>query len=153
MLAAIDPTDYRIALDRAKANVQRAEAEMLVMRRGARPEEIAQLKAGLTEFEAGSTQASAEHERNIGLRKQGALSQAEFDLSLARRNRAAAQVAVAQESLRIGEQGTREEDRMAKRAEIGALTAAVRDAENRLSFTSLFAPFDSEAAARYVDNF
>lgn len=153
LLAAIDPTDYRIALDRAKANVQRAEAEMLVMQRGARPEEIAQLKAGLAEVEAGSTQASAEHERNIGLRKQGALSQAEFDLSLARRDRAAAQVAVAQESLRIGEQGAREEDQMAKRAEIGALTAAVRDAENRLSFTSLFAPFDSEVAARYVDNF
>ena len=153
LLAAIDPTDYRIALDRAKASLQRAEAEMLVMERGARPEEIAQLKAGLAEAEAGSTQATAEHERNIGLRKQGAVSQAEFDLSLARRDRAAAQVAVAQEALRIGEQGAREEDRMAKRADIGALTAAVQDAENRLSYTSLLAPFDSEVAARFVDNF
>jgi RND family efflux transporter MFP subunit len=153
LLAAIDPTEYRIAVDRARANLQRAEAELSAMERGARPEEIAQLQAGLAEAEASLTQASADHERNIGLRREGAVSQSEFDLSLARRDRSSAQVTLALQALRIGQQGAREEDRLAKRAEIAALAAAVEDAENRLRYTSLTAPFAGEVAGRFVDNF
>ena len=153
LLAALDPIDYRTALDLARGNLQRAEAELLAMEAGARPEEILQLQAGLADAQASLNRATAEHQRNTTLRERGAISQSEFDLSLSMRDRAAAGVQTAQEALRIGETGAREEDRQAKRGEIKALQAMVTDAENRLRFTSLLAPFEGGVAARFVDNF
>jgi RND family efflux transporter MFP subunit len=153
LLAAIDPTDYRNALDRAVANRDRARAELLAMERGGRPEEIVQLTAALEDAEATRQEAVAEHQRNVSLLSKGAISQSEFDRSLARRERAVAQVTHAEEALRIGEQGAREEDLEAKRAEIAALQAAVTDAENKLQYTTLRAPFAGDVAAKYVDNF
>ncbi|MCL4201476.1 MAG: efflux RND transporter periplasmic adaptor subunit [Pirellulaceae bacterium] len=153
LLAAIDPIDYRTALDLARGNLLRAQAELLAMEAGARPEEILQLQAGVNEAQAGFDRASAEHARNATLRERGAISQSEFDMSLALRDKSAAQLKTAQEALRIGQQGAREEDRKAKQGEIMALQASVTDAENRLRFTSLLAPFDGGIAARFVDNF
>jgi len=153
LLAALDPIDYRTALNLARGNLQRAEAELAAMKAGARPEEILQLQAGLSEAESGLQRAEAEHQRNVTLRERGAISQSELDLSRTMRDRAAAQLKTAQEALRIGQVGARKEDILAKQGEIKALEAQVTDAENRLSFTSLTAPFEGGVAARFVDNF
>lgn len=153
LLAALDPIDYRTALDLARGNLMRAQAELAAMEAGARPEEILQLQAGLSEAESSLERAEAEHQRNVTLRERGAISQSEFDLSRTMRDRAAAQLKTAQEALRIGQVGARKEDLAAKQGEIKALQAMVTDAENRLSFTSLMAPFEGGVAARFVDNF
>ncbi len=153
LLAALDPIDYRTALDLARGNLMRAQAELAAMEAGARPEEILQLQAGLSETVSNLERAEAEHQRNVTLRERGAISQSEFDLSRTMRDRAAAQVKTAQEALRIGQVGARKEDLMAKQGEIKALQAMVTDAENRVSFTSLMAPFEGGVAARFVDNF
>ncbi len=153
LLAALDPIDYRTALDLARGNLMRAQAELAAMEAGARPEEILQLQAGLSEAESSLERAEAEHQRNVALRERGAISQSEFDLSRTMRDRAAAQVKTAQEALRIGQVGARKEDLLAKAGEIKALQAMVTDAENRLSFTSIMAPFEGGVAARFVDNF
>ncbi len=153
LLAALDPIDYRTALDLARGNLMRAQAELAAMEAGARPEEILQLQAGLSEAGSSLERAEAEHQRNVTLRERGAISQSEFDLSRTMRDRAAAQVKTAQEALRIGQVGARKEDLMAKQGEIKALQAMVTDAENRVSFTSLMAPFEGGVAARFVDNF
>ncbi|TVS14965.1 MAG: efflux RND transporter periplasmic adaptor subunit [Planctomycetaceae bacterium] len=153
LLAALDPIDYRTALDLARGNLMRAEAELAAMEAGARPEEILQLQAGLSEAESSLERAEAEHQRNVALRERGAVSQSEFDLSRTMRDRSAAQVKTAQEALRIGQVGARKEDLLAKAGEIKALQAMVTDAENRLSFTSIMAPFEGGVAARFVDNF
>lgn len=153
LLAALDPIDYRTALDLARGNLMRAQAELAAMEAGARPEEILQLQAGLSETGSSLERAEAEHQRNVTLRERGAISQSEFDLSRTMRDRATAQVKTAQEALRIGQVGARKEDLMAKQGEIKALQAMVTDAENRVSFTSLMAPFEGGVAARFVDNF
>lgn len=153
LLAALDPIDYRTNLDLARGNLLRAQAELAAMQAGARPEEILQLQAGLSEAQSSLERAEAEHQRNVALRERGAISQSEFDLSRTMRDRAAAQLKTAQEALRIGQVGARKEDLAAKQGEIKALQAMVTDAENRLSFTSLMAPFEGGVAARFVDNF
>ena len=153
VIAAIDPRDFQAALDSAQGNLARAQANLLAMERGARPEEIEQLKAALMEAEASHRQAVAEHERNASLLPKGATSQSDFDISLARQDRTAAQIKKAQEDLNIGQAGARPEDLEAKRAEIKALEAAVANAKNQLDYAVLTAPFDGTVAARYVDNF
>jgi RND family efflux transporter MFP subunit len=153
LLAAIDPTDFQTALDLAKGNLERSRAELLAMERGARPEEIEQLKAALAEAQAAAKQALAEFDRNAKLVVDRTVSQSEYDISLARRDQTAARVKKAEEDLRIGQQGAREEDRQAKRAEISALDAAVADAQNKLKYATLSAPFEGDIASKYVENF
>lgn len=153
VLAAIDPRDFQAALDSNQGNLERARANLLAMERGARPEEIEQLKALVAEAEAAYRQAAAEHERNAKLVKSGAVTKSEFDMTLARTERTAAEVTKAKEELNIGLKGARQEDLDAKRAEIKALEAAVANAKNQLDYAVLTAPFDGKVAARYVDNF
>lgn len=153
VIAAIDPKDFQAALDSNQGNLERARANLLAMERGARPEEIEQLKAAVAEAEASYQQASAEHERNAKLLPSKVVTQSTFDLSLARRDRTAAQITKAKEDLNIGLRGARPEDLDAKRAEIKALEAAVANAKNQLDYATLQAPFDGSVAARYVDNY
>ncbi|QEG02155.1 Multidrug resistance protein MdtA precursor [Stieleria maiorica] len=153
VIAAIDPRDFETALASNQANLDRAKANLSAMEAGARPEEIEQLKASLAQAEASAEQAAAEHDRNSRLIKDRAVSQTEFDISLARKKRTIAEVESAKEALNIGMTGARPEDIQAKRAEIRALEAAVADAKNQLEDATLSAPFDGEISVRYVDNF
>ncbi len=152
VIASLDPRDFQAALDAAQGNRSREQANLMAMERGARPEEIEQLKAAVAEAEATYQQAVAEHARNAQLLPQGAASQSDFDMSLARRDRTSAQLKKAKEDLNIGMKGARPEDLEAKRAEINALDAAVANAKNQLEYATLKAPFDGDVAARYVDN-
>ncbi len=153
LIAAIDPRDFETALATQQGNLDRAKSNLLAMERGARPEEIEQLKAALAEAQASYEQANAEHERNAKLVESGVVTKSDFDISLARKKRTAAEVTNAQEALNIGTAGARPEDLEAKRSEIRALEAAVVAASNQLDDATLSAPFDGEVAARYVDNF
>jgi len=153
LIAALDPKDYQAAFDSAQGNLAKAEANLSAMERGARPEEIEQLKAALAEAEASYRQAAAEHERNVTLVKTHVIAQADFDISLARRERTAAQVTKAKEDLNIGQKGARAEDIEAKKAEIRSLEAARANAKNQLDDAILKAPFGGNIAARYVENY
>ena len=107
VIAAIDPRDFQAALDNAQGSLAKAQANLLAMERGSRPEEIEQLKAAVAEAEASYRQALAEHERNAELLPQRVVTKSDFDLGLARRDRTAAQVKKAKEDLNIGLRGAR----------------------------------------------
>lgn len=153
VIAAIDARDFQSALDSAQGNLARSRANLVAMQRGARPEEIEQLKAVVEQAQASYQQAEAEHQRNANLIDDGVVTQSEFDISLARKRRTYAEIKSAQEALNIGQKGARAEDIEAKQSEIRALEAAVANAKNQLEYTVLSAPFEGEVAARFVDNF
>lgn len=153
VIATLDPRDFQAALDSAQGKLSVAQAQLSAMERGARPEEVEQLRAAVAEAEAAYRQAFAEHERNAKLLQQRVVTQSDFDISLARRDRTAAQLTKAKEDLNIGLKGARPEDLEAKRSEIRALEAAVENAQNQLDYAVLKAPFDGNVAARYVENF
>lgn len=152
-IAAIDPRDFETALASAQGNLERARSNLLAMQRGARPEEIEQMKATVAQAEASYQQAYAEHERNAKLVESKVVSKSDYDISYARALRTYAEVKSAKEALNIGLTGARPEDLEAKEAEIRALEAAVAAAKNQLDYATLTAPFAGEVAARYVDNF
>ncbi|MCC9608278.1 efflux RND transporter periplasmic adaptor subunit [Blastopirellula sp. JC732] len=153
VIAVIDPRDFEAALANSQGNLERAKANLLAMERGARPEEIEQLKAAVDQAVASYDQAAAEHARNEVLVVSKTVSQSDFDITLARKQRTEAEVKNAKEALNIGMTGAREEDLNAKKAEIRALEAAVAGAKNQLDYSTLTAPFDAEVAAKYVENF
>jgi len=153
LLAKIDPRDYQVKLEDAQGRLARAEANLAAMQAGARPEELKQLQALVESAEAAYERAYGEYARAAELIKTGAISREEFDRKRQIALKANADLRTAQEELRIGEIGAREEDIRAQQAQIRSLAAAVAAAEDQLGYTELKAPFPGVVAAKYVENF
>ncbi len=152
LLAKIDPRDFDVDLRSADANLTRAKENLAAMEQ-ARPEELAQLEAGVKAAQAAATRAGSEAARGKELADQGIISQEEHDEQRQELDRTEAELRQAQQALRIGQLGARPEDIRAKEAEIAALEAAIEMASNRLADTDLKAPFAGTVAATYVENY
>jgi RND family efflux transporter MFP subunit len=152
LLAQIDPRDYDVRLRDAQANLAKARSDLTAMAR-ARPEEIEQLKAAVARAEASVKYARAEVARGEPLARNNTIAAAEFELIVARRDLAEADLVQAKQSLTIGERGARKEDIEAKQAAVVSLQAALMSAQDQLNDTKLIAPFDGSVAATYAENF
>jgi RND family efflux transporter MFP subunit len=152
VVAQIDPTDFRVAVDDATANLERAERELDAMR-VARPEEIRVAEEDVNAAKASVARAQADHNRNIGLINSNAISQREFDLTEAIIEVEKAGLQSAVEKLSQLKAGARPEDIAAQQAEIRSLKASLENAQNQLRYTTLQAPFDATITAIFVDNY
>ena len=153
VVATIDPRDFEVALRRSEANLSRAEAEFEALKKGARPEEMRQLKLAVTDAEAALTRATADYQRARKMIAQRVISQEEYDRKEQLYIQSQARLSSAKEDLAIGQAGARQEDLDAKAAEIQSLKAEVEDAKNKLDYTTLRAPFGGRISATYVENF
>jgi RND family efflux transporter MFP subunit len=97
--------------------------------------------------------AQTEYNREVQLLAKKATTQADVDRAARRLQATTASLDQANEALRIGKNGARKEDLDAKNAEIESLQASVDAAKHQLDDTYLYAPFDGDVAAVYVENF
>ena len=95
--------------------------------------------ANTAKAKASEVQTKADYERNLGLSKQGVISQQSLDVAKANADSAAAQVtaALAQENQ--------------ARAQVQQKEAAVQVAQTNLDYTIIHAPIDGTVVARNVD--
>ncbi len=153
LLAQIDPRDFEVAIQGAEANLQRVRAGLQAMEAGARPEELEQLKAAVQRAQGDLARAQSDFERGAQLVESRAITREEYDRRRQALIRTQADLRSAEQALKIGEGGAREEDIAAKRAEIRSLEAALAEANNRRDDTVLVASFAGKIAATYVENF
>jgi len=66
VLARLDPTDARLAVQQAEAQLSAAQAQLAILKAGARPEEIAAAEAQLEAAEAALAQAMAQRDQVVG---------------------------------------------------------------------------------------
>jgi HlyD family secretion protein len=127
LIAQIDPPLFQGALSQAKADLENAKANFAVA------------VANTAKARAADAQTKADYERNLGLSKQGVISQQSLDVAKANAESAAAQVsaALAQENQ--------------ARAQVQQKQAAVEVAQTNLDYTTIHAPIDGTVVARNVD--
>ena len=127
VIAQIDPPLFQGALSQAKADLENAKANLAVA------------IANTAKAKATDAQTKADYERNLGLGKQGVISQQSLDVAKANAESASAQVsaALAQESQ--------------ARAQVQQKQAAVEVAQTNLDYTTIHAPIDGTVVARNVD--
>jgi HlyD family secretion protein len=127
LIAQIDPALFEGALAQAKADLENARANLAVA------------MANTAKAKASDVQMRADYERNLGLGKQGVVSQQTLDVAKANAESATAQVngAVAQEQQ--------------ARAQLQQKEAAVQVAQTNLDYTTIHAPIDGTVVARNVD--
>ncbi len=125
LIAQIDPALFQGALSQAQADLENAKANLAV--------------AIANTAKASEVQTKADYERNLGLSRQGVVSQQSLDVAKANAESAAAQVsgALAQEQQ--------------ARAQVHQKQAAVQVAQTNLDYTTIHAPIDGTVVARNVD--
>jgi len=127
LIAQIDPPLFAGALSQAQADLENARANLAVA------------IANTAKAKAGEVQTKADYDRNLGLSKQGVISQQALDVAKANADSASAQIsaALAQEHQ--------------ARAQVQQKEAAVQVAQTNLDYTTIHAPIDGTVVARNVD--
>lgn len=120
---ALQVEQAQAALDGAKANLER-------LREGARPEEIEQAKANVEQANANYANVKLQYDRSKKLYESGVLTGQEWDAIQAQLRVAEAQKIAAEKSLDLVEKGARKTD-------LDAAAAAVRQAEVALASAKL----------------
>lgn len=148
VMAEIDAQPYRDALAAAEAEVQGARAELEKLRRGSRPQEIAEAEASVRRAKAVLRNAEVDFKRQAALGANGSASQRIVDAARAARDQAKAVLASARQALALRREGPRREDIAAAEARLAAARASAAQARTALADTRLVSPADATVLSR-----
>jgi RND family efflux transporter MFP subunit len=150
VIAQLRQEDFQARLAALRGQLDRAHADLQAARAGVRPEERQRLEAQVRSAEASLTNARTEYGRARQLLNSRTISRVEFD-------RAETTYRVAQENFEAARQTLdqsavgREEDIMAREAEVRGLEGRVVEANLQLADSTLRAPYDGVIAQRFVE--
>ena len=165
LLATLDVADAELALARARADRDQADAQLRLLQAGARPEDVrqadAQLAATQTAVAAAQAElASAEADvdrfeallaSNSGSRKQRDDAVTRRDVARARLQGAQDQVRAARESLARLRAGSRREEVDAARARLAATAAQIATHQKAMTDATVVAPVGGVITEKLAD--
>ena len=130
LLANIDPDAYQSQVERGIAGVNSAKAQLANSR-----SQVENFKAQKEQIEAQLTNARDIHQRNEKLRKEGVISEADYDASLANLRGLEANMRSASASIKAAEESVR-----GAQFSIQSSEATLRELQTSLRRTTIFAP-------------
>jgi HlyD family secretion protein len=148
-LARLDRSELQARRDQAAASAAAADAALLEMRRGSRPEEIRQAEAAADAADHDAATAERDTKRARELHAQQVLSDAELDRSETALGMAQARQVQAREALRLMREGPRKERVDAAHANAEAAAATVRSLDATLANTVIKAPSPGVITVRH----
>ena len=150
-LGRIEWRELEAHVDQARAQVARYRAQYAQLEAGARPEEIAQARDRVRKAKAALDHMKRTLDRTKELVERAFIPPQELDNATAAYQSALAEHSIAQDSLALIQQGAREEDRQAAKAQVQGAEAALRLAQVQLGYTMLLASIAGVVAERHVD--
>lgn len=148
-LARLERTETLARRDQALAQVAAARATLRELQRGARPEELAQARAGDRAAQEKLDEAQRDLDRMRALHASATISQQLYDQANTALEIARTQREQAAASLRLVEAGPRVERIEAARAQLSAAEAAARTLEATLAQMVIRAPFAGVVTVRH----
>jgi HlyD family secretion protein len=161
----LDQRDVELALDRARADRQQAEANLRLVLAGARPEDIRQAESQVTAAQADVSASQAELAAaeqdlqrfetlltsNSGSRKQRDDAATRRDVAKDRQAAAESRVRVAQQGLARLQSGARKEEIEVARARVAAADAQIATLDKSLADTILRSPISGIVTEKLVE--
>ncbi|WP_156782643.1 efflux RND transporter periplasmic adaptor subunit [Acidihalobacter yilgarnensis] len=151
VLGTLDDRRYRLAVDRAHALVQEADAHLNSLLAGSRHEDIAKLKAEVASSKSTLQLRKSTYDRIVRLARQKASPPQDLDTARAAYQAATAQLQALQASLNLALAGPRTETISAARATLNAAMAGEALAQQQLTDTRLLAPADGIIRTRILE--
>ena len=147
-VATLDRRYFEDDLAMARAREAAQEANVAKLEHGSRPEEIAQARANVDAAKSAVEINRLTLDRQSVLVKASVASRQTYDSAVAASHQAEAQLAFAQQALRLAELGPRQEDIAAAHAQLALEQANVTAAALNLADTKLVAPSDGVITTR-----
>lgn len=147
LIAELDDRDLRARVAQAEADVRAAGAKLALVRRGARPEEIAQVQMAVRDAEANHVLAQTQLGRQARLLDGGLIPQDTLDVARKNLESADARLRSSREQLGQVESKFLPEDVIVAEAQLAQAEGAVEVARTQLSYTRLTAPIDGVIAS------
>ncbi|RMF87486.1 MAG: HlyD family efflux transporter periplasmic adaptor subunit, partial [Nitrospinota bacterium] len=144
-------TSLRISLREAEAMLARARAEAEKLKRGLRPEEVAERRARVKEREALLKKFADDLERAKNLFQKRVISRSDYIQAESNYLAATAQLEQATQQFRLAEQGTRKEDIAAAEAEVQRMQANVDRIREDLRKTTIRSPISGFLVRKYLE--
>ena len=130
LLLRINPETYQASFERLVANANSSKAQIANSK-----SQVAQLEANLAQVKAQLVNAQNAHNRNIKLKKEGIVSQADFEQTETQLMTAKANVKSAEANIVAAKESVKAAEFNAASAE-----ASVKEAKENLARTSIYAP-------------
>ncbi len=150
LIAELRQDEFKARLTSLQGQLDQARANLTALRSGERPEERLRREAQVRAAEARLANARADLDRYTQLLPRRAVSQAEFDAVEANFRVVQEELKAARQLVEKGRIG-REEDILAREAEVRGLEGRVVEANIQLQDTTIRAPYDGVIAQRFVE--
>lgn len=141
LLIKIDEEELKTRLATVRERIRQAEANLALVQKGARGEEIRQLQENVKAKAAALELAQKSEDRLRRLHEEGVISLSELDAAVSQREQAQAQLSSAREALALMQQGAREEEIEIQRAQLRQAELEAKDLQNKIAKTSVSSPF------------
>ncbi|EKQ70991.1 RND family efflux transporter, MFP subunit [Leptolyngbyaceae cyanobacterium JSC-12] len=151
ILAYMDASNLQGQLTQAKGQLASAQASLQKALAGNRTQDVAQAEARVRDAEAALRQAEQNYQQNQQLYTTGAISQREYNTSLADRDRAIAQLNLAKQALSLQQAGSRPEDVAQARAEVTWAEGQLQTIQAQINDTVIRAPFSGVVTRKFAD--
>lgn len=150
-LGRLDPVPYELKKAEAEAALHQALANLEKMEKGNRTEEVRQTAAKRDQVLASLELAEKDYERLSRLFAQKAIAKKDLDSVTAHRDTLRAELAAAENALKLMREGFRSEDIKAAEAAASIARIRLREAEISLADTGLYAPARGTVLTRVVE--
>lgn len=148
-LASLDRAETEARREQARAQVRAAEAQLLELTRGYRPEEVQQAKAAMEAAQQRYDDAQRDLDRTRRLKEGGAVSQEALDKAQVAYDVAKSAFDQARDQYRLLASGPRRERIEAARAQVHQAEAAVRALDALLLNMTVRSTFDGVVTVRH----
>lgn len=145
-LAVLEDSDAKIAVSSAKAQLAQAKSQLADLKQGRRPEEIAVLEASRNSASVQLSEAERASARVSSLSKRGIATAADFDTATTQLDLARSQLAQAEANLAVAKLPARENAIIGAEHQVEVASAALEQAEWRLSKRVITAPASGEVS-------
>jgi multidrug efflux pump subunit AcrA (membrane-fusion protein) len=153
ILATLDQRDFILDIRNLEGQLKTAEAQLEVLKKGERAENIRKLEAQILSKKSTLRTAELEYRRVQQLFVNDAASKSRLDQAKSDMDLAKANLEAQQEELIIAKTGAREEDVRAQEAQISSIQAQLDRAKSDLRYTTLRMPFDGVITVKHVTKF
>jgi len=150
-VAELDPTDYQLILQRAKAEAESARMALAALQAGTRPQELRVAEAAVARARSELQFADAELKRITEMMPQQLASQEQLDQAQLRHHVAVSAQEQARHTLELLREGPRREDIERARADLAARQAALASAQRMLDYSHLTSPVNGVISLRLVE--
>ncbi|MDO5581405.1 MAG: efflux RND transporter periplasmic adaptor subunit [Planctomycetia bacterium] len=152
IIGSLDQRDYKLAISRIEHGLEEARAGLAAMKKGARKEDLAALESQLTGTRSQLEQAERQYQRMVNLRRDGTVSEVQYDLAKGTRDSLKAAKEALESQLEKAKAGARPEEIQMMEAKIAGLNVDLNLAKNALADTVLKAPFKGSVSEKFFDN-